>query len=285
MPQFKIGVITDSFRLPLRDAIAKAADVGAEGIQMYAVKGDMAPENLSAADRADLKKYIADQGLEIGALCGDLGGHGFAKADENPSKVERSKKIMDLAVEMGTSVVTTHIGVVPEDASSDTYKTMQDACRELATYGDSVGARFAIETGPEPCNRLKTFLESLGAGGVAVNFDPANLVMVTRDDPVAGAHTVGPWIVHTHAKDGVCKQATDPARIYGYFADGGIGDLRLSDYFEEVPLGEGQVDFPGWIAALNEEGFTGYLTIEREVGDNPEADIRRAVEFLRGLRG
>ena len=62
---------------------------------------------------------------------------------------------------------------------------------------------------------------------------------------------------------------------------GGIGDLRLGDYFLETPLGEGKVDFDAYLAALRDIGYHGFLTIEREVGDDPARDIGAAVQFLR----
>jgi sugar phosphate isomerase/epimerase len=87
--------------------------------------------------------------------------------------------------------------------------------------------------------------------------------------------------VHTHAKDGVMKKKDDPERIYNFFAEGGIEDLNLQDYFLETPLGMGQVNFDEYLKALAAVGYTGFLTIEREVGDQPEKDIRLAVEFLK----
>ncbi|MNL80578.1 L-ribulose-5-phosphate 3-epimerase UlaE [compost metagenome] len=54
--------------------------------------------------------------------------------------------------------------------------------------------------------------------------------------------------------------------------------------FREVPLGEGKVPFADYFAALQEIGYTGYLTIEREVGDQPEADIRKAVAFINAFK-
>ncbi len=283
MAGFKIGVMADSFRLPIRDAIRMAKELGADGVQIYAVKGEMDPDNLAVAKRREFKKFVEDQGLEISALCGDLGGHGFERAEDNKWKVPKSKKIMDLAVELGTKVVTTHIGVVPNDRSGAKYKAMKEACEELAEYGDRVGAAFAIETGPETAAELKDFLDGLNARGVRVNYDPANLVMVTGDDPVAGVEILKDYIVHTHAKDGIRKKAISPAVLYGYFAEGGVSDLRLSDYFLETPLGEGKVDFPKYLAALRRIGYKGFLTIEREVGADPAADIARAVKFLREL--
>ncbi len=280
MTDFQIGVMIDSFRLGLKEGLRKAREVGATGVQISAVQGETAPENLSAAQRKALLTDLRANGLAVSALMGDFGGHGFAKPADNAWKIEKSKRIMDLALELDTHVITTHIGVVPEQDSHPRYKIMQDACEALGEYGDKVGAYFAIETGPEKAVTLKGFLDSLSSRGVRVNFDPANLVMVTGDDPVQAVHTLKDYIVHTHAKDGRMKKKDDPERIYNFFAEGGIEDLNLQDYFIETPLGMGDVNFDRYLKALADAGYRGFLTIEREVGQNPEKDIRLAVDFL-----
>ncbi|MBQ5825315.1 MAG: sugar phosphate isomerase/epimerase [Clostridia bacterium] len=281
MYNFSIGVIVDSFRLPIKDAVKKAAEVGAQGIQVYSTRGEMAPENLDAAARAEFKRLVEGNGLVISALCGDLGGGGFSFAERNPEKIEKSKRILDLAKELGTNVVTTHIGVVPEDKNHDRYKVMQEACYELSRYADEIGAHFAIETGPETSAVLKDFLDSLGSTGVGVNLDPANLVMVTGDDPVGAVYNLQKYIVHTHAKDGVQNFVEDPEIVYG-LKKRPVDVIVTGDSFDEVPLGEGSVPWAGYLKALDDIGYKGFLTIEREVGDNPEADIRKAVSFLEG---
>lgn len=278
MGRFPIGVIIDSFRTDIPTAVKKAAEVGAQGIQVYATRGEMAPENMNAQRIADFKALVADNGLVISALCGDLGG-GFGNKEENPGKVERSKRILDLAKELGTNVVTTHIGVVPTDSSIDRYKVMQEACFELSRYADEIGAHFAIETGPETSAVLKCFLDSLGSTGVGVNLDPANLVMVTGDDPAGAVYNLQKYIVHTHAKDGKQLYYKDPEIIYGLVKD----SLVTGPSFLEVPLGEGQVPWEKYLNALEDIGYKGFLTIEREVGDDPANDIRSAVEFLEKL--
>lgn len=280
MKNLKIGVISDWLHLPFQESLETCARMGADGVQLYAVEGEMAPENLTEADVQEKRRMLRDCGLEVSALCGDLGGHGFAVRQENPYKIERSKRIVDLALELDSRIVTTHIGVIPADPFCDTYKVMQQACNELAEYASARGAFFAVETGPEPAARLKTFLDSLDSKGIAVNLDPANLVMVTDDDPLHAVHILGEYIVHTHAKDGILLKKTDPQVVYDFFAEGGIGDLRLEEYFLEVPLGQGNVNFDTYLKALKTIGYSGYLTIEREVGTNPVADIRLAVEFL-----
>ena len=281
MKPFKIGVMSDSFRLPPREGIRKAKEVGADGIQVYAVKGEISPETMDAAARADFRKFCKDLGLQISALCGDLGGHGFQLKAENKAKIARSKKIVDLAAALGTRVVTTHIGVVPEDRKSETYKTLRAACRELGQYAEKTGVTFAIETGPEKATTLNAFLEDIGSDGMGVNLDPANLVMVVADDPVAAVHTLKDWIVHTHAKDGVQLKPCDPEKVYGAFADGNVEGLEFGKLFNEVPLGQGGVKWDAYLKALEEIGYQGFLTIEREVGADPAKDIAEAVKFLR----
>jgi L-ribulose-5-phosphate 3-epimerase len=279
MYSFPIGIIVDSFRMDIPSAVKKAAEVGAQGIQVYSTYGEMAPENMTSARRKEFAALVAENGLKISALCGDLGGGGFTKKSKNKEKVSRSKEILYLAKELGTDVVTTHIGVVPEDAGSDRYKIMQEACLALAEYADSLNAHFAIETGPETSLVLKGFLDTLKSKGVAVNLDPANLVMVTGDDPVKAVYNLKDYIVHTHAKDGKQLFYKDPEIVYGMKKS----VIVTASSFEEVPLGEGQVDWPNYLAALDDIGYKGFLTIEREVGKNPEADIRNAVMFLKDL--
>lgn len=279
MYNFPIGVILESFKLSRSEAIKKAASMGAKGIQMYATQGENSPENLNLAQRKALLDEVKSNGLVFSALCGDL-GKGFGNRELNPELIEKSKRIVDLALDLDTKIVTTHIGVVPTDKSIDRYKIMQEACFELANYADSVGAHFAIETGPETSANLKEFLDALGSTGVAVNLDPANLRMVTGDDPVEAVYNLQKYIVHTHAKDGNKLADAAPEYIYGVLhpIPEEIANKKL---FEEVPLGTGSVDFPAYLKALEDIGYKGFLTIERECGETPEKDIQTAFDFLR----
>jgi len=277
----KIGIMVDSLRLPVREGIRKAKELGAAGIQVYAVAGEMSPEALGPKDRRELADLIRSEGLVLAAICGDLGGHGFSREADNPPRIERSKRIMDLARELGTGVVTTHIGVIPADERDRRYGVLQEACARLGEYGDSVGACFAIETGPEPAARLARFIRSLPCRGVRVNFDPANLAMVIGEDAAEAVRAAAGLVVHTHAKDGLMLKRCDPEELYRTFAEGGM--LRVDEYIREVPLGDGAVDFPRYLAALRAVGYDGFLTIEREVGEQPEEDIRRAIEFLQRM--
>jgi len=241
----------------------------------------MHPDNLTPAKRKELLDMIKSHGLVVSALVGDFGHPGFCDPSLNPKRIEDSKKVMDLAKDLETDVVTTHIGAVPDDDTSDRWKTMQEACEQLGEYGDQIGAYFAVETGPESSTLLKKFLDSLNSRGVRVNFDPANLVMVIGEPAKDAATVLGDYIVHTHAKDGIMLNKTDREIIYGLAPR----PKDMPPAFKEVPLGEGDVNFPEYLKALASTGYKGFLTIEREVGPDPEKDIRKAVQFLKELIG
>lgn len=274
-----IGILLDSLQLPFREGLEKAVDFGVQGIQFYAV-GEMAPEGLSRDVRLKIRDDVEKKGLTICALCGDLGGHGFELPDEHPWRIEKTKRIIDLASELNTSVVTSHIGVIREK-DCETNDAIRKALMDVVNYAEVHDIYFAVETGPEASEVLGQFIEDLGLPNLKVNLDPANLVMVQGESPVASVKRLKNHIIHTHAKDGKRVAPSDPVEIYGAFAEGNPKGLCFEDYFIELPLGEGDVDFPSYIEALKKTGYEGYYTIEREAGNDRAGDIKRGVELLR----
>ena len=275
----KLGVISDCFKRSIEESIALAGKLGMDGIQIYAVSGEFCPDALLANDGKIeyYKALLKENNLVVSALCGDLGGHGFEIESENPTRVEKTNRIVDLACKLDTKVVTTHI---PSDETSPKYRVMLDAIRQCGEYAAQRGVTLAIETGPETAPVLKGFVERAGKG-VGVNLDPANFVMVTGQDPTEAVYLLRDHIVHTHLKDGKMLKKSDPVEIYNVFAEGGIEGLNVADYFIETPVGEGDVDFAAYVGALKDIGFDGFLTIERETGADPSADIAKAAEYAR----
>jgi sugar phosphate isomerase/epimerase len=167
-------------------------------------------------------------------------------------RVEKTKKSLKLAADFGSPVVTTHPGEIPSDKSSPSYKVMKKSCVEIARYGEDVGGIFCIETGQEPAQMLRSFLEDVGSEGLMVNYDPANML---RHGAVEGVKTLAPWIVHTHAKDDnpETKRAT---------------------------VGEGLVPWDEYIAALGSIGYDGWYALEDESGKDVINSLKRGRAFL-----
>jgi sugar phosphate isomerase/epimerase len=254
----KLGVVDANFRLPFEEALKIAKEMGFQGVQVW-VTGELDPERLEGGAEW-VKDKVAKYGLEISALCGDL-GYGFAYEEGLEWRIKKTKQYLSYSVELGAPVVTTHIGVIPEDRNHPDWDKLKRSLDEIGAYGEKVGAVLAAETGPEEPELMVEFFKSLNTSAIKVNYDPANLVMMGFD-PVKGVKVLAPYIVHTHAKDGVRHP------------DGRIG---------EAPLGKGQVPWREYLLALKEAGYKGYLTIEREVGENPIKDVREAKEYLSNL--
>jgi sugar phosphate isomerase/epimerase len=247
--------------MPTKPSLRKAKELGAHGVQLWVVNNDLEPRNLSKSGRDELVTYMAALSLERSALCGDIGGFGDpATVDE---RIARTKEMFDLCCDLFTPILTTHIGVVPEDPKA--YNALVEAVREVANYAAERGCCFATETGPEEPAGLAKFIKAVDSSGAMVNYDPANLCM-NGFDHLEGVRILKPYIVHTHAKDGIHNSAKE-------------GEYR------EMALGKGDVNFPAYLSVLREVGFSGYLTIERECGDDPVSDIAEAVGFLKSMEG
>lgn len=273
----KIGAMVESFRLGFRGGVEKAAELGVAGIQKYATGEEL---NWTDAQIKEALDIVKANGLVFSAICGDF-GYGFDDPDKNPEMIEKSKRVLDIAKKLECDIVTTHIHKVPEEECAQK-EIMRKACRELAVYADSIGSCFALETGPEFGEVLGGFLDSLGANGVRVNFDPANLVMVAGDRPENALKYIGKYVVHTHAKDGIkLHKPAEGEVIIGEEAQQHAELAKMGHEYLELPLGKGGVDFDIYLPALAAAGFDGFLTIERECGDAPEKDIAMAVDFLR----
>ncbi|PWL50469.1 MAG: xylose isomerase [Clostridiales bacterium] len=257
MSHFKIGIMIDSLQLGFEGGIDKAVEIGADGFQMFYTQAEpTAREKL-----LHMRSYIERSGLTVSAVCGDIGA--YTDETVNAQHLEVMKNVFNFAYEIGAKVVTGHVGVIPADKDAPAYRALHSGLTALGRMAKDRDLTFAIETGPEDTALLRRFLDELD-GGIGVNFDPANLVMGGFSSN--GADSVGavaPYIVHTHAKDGV----------------------REDGRGHETPLGAGGVDFPRWMETLYQNNYRGFLTIERECGDDPVGDCTEAIRFLRETDG
>ena len=282
-----LGVIAQRFGLPLRESIDASAAAGVDGVQLYAASPRERLVDFSAAERREVREYCAGAGLEIFSICGEVGGFGFREADKNPAKIEYTKRNIDLALELGCHIVTSHIGVVQTSPDSPLRQAQLAALAEIGRYAAACGAYLAIETGPEDAVTLNDFLDELDSPGIGVNLDPGNLVMITGTDPAAAVRTFGGRIVHSHIKDGVRYRPCEPERVYRAFATGGIKQLIAESgrLFAETPVGEGAVNWPEYVQAMAETGFRGAWVIEREAANTSVKEISGIINRIRKLQG
>ncbi|MFO7692785.1 MAG: sugar phosphate isomerase/epimerase family protein [Vicinamibacterales bacterium] len=181
-----------------------------------------------------------------------------------PKTWEHIQADAELAQRLGLTLVTFHAGFLPHEASDPSFATLRARMRQIADLFAAKRMAVGLETGQEEAGTLATFLKQLDRANVGVNFDPANMILYDKGDPVAALRTLGPWVKQCHLKDAT---RTKTPGTWG----------------EEVRLGTGQVDWKGFFSALDAAGFTGDLCIEREAGTQRVADIRAAREYVEKL--
>jgi sugar phosphate isomerase/epimerase len=171
-----------------------------------------------------------------------------------------------VAEELGLELVTFHAGFLPHAADDPERATMLDRLRAIAEAYAGRGIDVALETGQESAETLLDVLAAIGSEHVGVNFDPANMILYGMGDPVDAVRKLGPNIRQVHIKDAV---ATDTPGTWG----------------REVPVGTGDVDWPVFLAAVDEVAPDVPLVIEREAGEQRATDVRTAVRQLEQWAG
>lgn len=262
MNRLKIGLRLESLGLPLRRSLAEAERLGVAGVQLDAV-GELAPSTLTQTGRRALRHLLRSHNLELTAVGCPL-RHGLDVAENQQPRIEHVQKVMAQSIDLGSRVVIVQAGQVPDDLSDPRAARLSEALLALGQFGDRVGTILALETGLEPGDVLGRFLDRFDTGSLGVNLDPANLLMHGFDIH-ASARALAGKIVHSHAKD---ARRTSASRAV-----------------QEVPLGHGDIDWLNYLGLLEEIEYRGWLTVERESGDNRLADVANAVVFLRRLVG
>lgn len=169
-----------------------------------------------------------------------------------------------LAQRMNLSVVSFHAGFLPHEPSDPNFQKLLQRLRQVADVFAKHKIDLALETGQESADTLKSFLHQLDRRNVGVNFDPANMILYDKGDPIEALQILGPWLQQVHIKD------ARRTRVPGTWGD-------------EVVVGTGQVDWRAFFQMLNRLNFRGYLCIEREAGQQRVPDIRTAREFVQSL--
>ena len=166
-----------------------------------------------------------------------------------------------LARELGLKLVTFHAGFLPHDEQDPGFAKMLRRLSETADAFQTAQLALGLETGQETAPALARLLQQLKRPNVGVNFDPANMILYDKGDPIAALQTLGPWLRQVHIKD------ARRTRVPGTWG-------------EEVVVGTGEVNWPAFFTTLEQLNFKGDFVIEREAGNQRVADVRTAREVI-----
>jgi sugar phosphate isomerase/epimerase len=187
---------------------------------------------------------------------------GFGDPATRPERLDRLRWALDRTRALGLSDLTLHAGFIPDPGRPER-KAFLDTIARVGDLARSQGVTVAFETGQETADLLRLTLDELKSPNLKVNFDPANMLLYDKGDPLRAVEVLGPDIRSVHVKD--ANRPKTPGT-----------------WGEEVPLGRGQVNIREFIKTLLKVGYRGPLCIEREVGTQEErlADIAHGHRYL-----
>jgi sugar phosphate isomerase/epimerase len=279
MTKWPIGVFA-SIDAGLGVHLDVARELGVPTIQIHAPH---AGTRTTQAAEAFLKR-CSDAGITITAVFGGFDGESYADIATTArtvglvpeatraARVQEMKEISDFTKLLGCNTVALHIGFVPEDPSSTSYRNLIETTRDLLDHVSGNGQKLHLETGQESAAHLLHFISDVQRENLFINFDPANMILYGTGEPIAALRQVGHLVRSIHCKD----------------AKWAAADVRGTAWGQEVPLGDGDVGMETYLRTLLEIGYVGPLTIEREIPQDRErqkADIGQAVRLLTTLRG
>ncbi len=277
MGQWPIGVFT-SIDAGLGVHLDVAKELGIPTVQIHAPH---AGTRNAAAAQAFLKR-CAEAGITISCVfCGFEGESyadipttartvGLVPEATRAERMQEAKEIADFARLLGCSAVGMHIGFVPDKASAS-YAGLLTGTRDLLDHLARNGQNMHLETGQETADHLLEFIHDVQRPNLFINFDPANMILYGTGNPIEALQKVGQYVRSIHCKD--AKWASEGQRGTGWGC--------------EVALGEGDVGMETYLQTLKDLGYTGPLTIEREIAHDPKQqkiDIGQAQSLLTGLR-
>lgn len=276
MAKWPIGVFT-SIDAGLGVKLEVAHELGIPTIQLHAP----AKETRTAENAQAFLQKLGELGIELTCVFGGFEGESYADiptvvntvglvpADTRAARTQEMKEIADFAKLLGCDTVALHLGFIPHDTSDPLYDEVLEVTRDVLDHCKANGQNLHLETGQESAEGLLQFIGDTGRDNLFVNFDPANMILYGTGEPIDALKKIGSYVRSIHCKDG--KWADKPGEEWG----------------QEVPLGEGDVGMESYLQTLNELGYTGPLTIEREIPQEPErqkAEIHHAVSLLTKLK-
>lgn len=256
-----------SWSLQPASAADLAAKVAATGIGQIQLALDPLREGVAGWERTE--EALAASGISIVSVMFGCVGEDYSTLDsirktggvapdatweQNRKNIRASAA---LATKLRQKLVTFHAGFVPHNESDPSYAKMLSRLGEVADIFAAEEIDVSFETGQETAAALAALLKKLDRANICVNFDPANMILYNKGDPIEALRTLGRWIRQVHVKDAV---KTKNPGTWG----------------EEVPVGTGEVNWGAFFAALREVNFAGHFVIEREAGIQRVADIRAA---------
>ena len=257
MSQRGIGIVLEGLQRPVKESLRAASQLSFRHVELPVVRGEVSPAQLASSGRRHLAHYVRGLGLELSALGADLGGARFTDGAGVDHRLDQTRRIIEMAADVGVPVVTSHLGRVDERVLKAGYLT--EAMRAMAEMADRTGRRIALEASAAEPEVMFQLLKLTDCPLVGVCYDPASQ-MIEGMDPLAGIERLADQVILARARDALAGSSARPGR--------------------ETPIGQGQVDFAEYFAALEAAGYAQPAFLRRTESQHPLDELAEARAYL-----
>lgn len=239
----KVSILSDEISLDPTTACEITADWGLQHLEFRLWMQHRAPRGMSEADMSQVRRVADDFGIDFPSISPGL----FKLCLDDPAYADHTgdfqSRCFDLAEALGSSII---VLFPPLCASYEEWTAWPEyVVNDLRTAAENAaqrGLKLALENEPA-CyggsgQTLASLLAAINHPNMYANWDPGNHTHATHEDFRAGYEALKPYYLHTHVKD--------------YTTAGSVA----------IPPGQGNVDWPGQLRALQNDGYEGLLVLE-----------------------
>jgi len=250
----KIGAMDNVLQKPWHELFDAAACLGFDGVELDLRAATYLDSDVwSAAGRKSLKERSARAGVEIASVCmADVAGL-MVKPDTYAQGIRALADLRRFCDELGAGVIL--FPMIPGSDETETFDSWVKGFQAAFTQSAGCQARVGMESvGRAGCSaeRMLAVMQAVGSSYLGTYYDVGNAAFQGFDNFEQIAQ-LGNRIFQVHMKE-----------------------IRAE-------MGEGVLDFPALIAALEKIGYDGYLVLETNAGDDPAKNAARNLAFLRNL--
>jgi sugar phosphate isomerase/epimerase len=276
-------------RLPVDAILDKAAAQGYQGFMLVGKRPHGSPGELDAEARRRVRDGLERRGLRLAAVAGYTdfcGGSDHLGIPMREMQVMYVAELARLARDLGGDLVRIFTGYSRPDVPYDTQwawcvDAVRESARRAAEFGVTVGVQNHHDVAVHPDSMLD-FLRDVGEPNCRLCFDAWSPGLLGCDLR-ATARKMAPYTAFTTIADYVKREryAYDPALV---------NYDRQTDALRAVPIGEGFLDYAGFLEGLIEggysrDGWAAYEMCSVLDGGGSEANLDRCgsrfVEWMR----
>lgn len=293
----KLGLFTVSHAgfwgqdtLPLDAAPAKAKALGYDGIMVMAKRPHAFPADMSEARRSEFRRSLKDHGLElacVGAYTNFTAGLESGEVPLIDMQADYVGQCARMARDLGGNTVRIFTGYEVDRVPfpqlwSMCVKGVQACCDAAAPFGVTIGVQNHHDIGVHTA-ALEEFIRDVNRPNCAPFLDAWSPAL-RGEDLVAAAKSIGKRTPQTIVADYVRLPRAKYLPDLVDYKEAGPDAVRA------VPMGEGFIDYKGFLRGLREGGFDGWVIYEmcsplRGGGSMQNLDhcARRFVEYMKKL--